>query len=230
MSPTTSRRQSDRLVIIVVDDLHIYKERSDRAKEIARQVLADLGPAASMAVLFTSGEHSTPVTDDRVLLAAAVETLRGRQSWRRPHPAIDAQRASRLDPEMTSEQQLAIISKTQDTKVQDFFDNMTQYKTLQDAARMLAGGEARRKAFVLISEGIGKELSGSVRRDGAVGAAAGRRRGLCRGRPRRADGRRRRQTYHDFALDRHDGVDAAIERRHVCDRSARPGRVEGPRA
>jgi VWFA-related protein len=151
---------SDRLVIIVVDDLHIYKERSDRAKEITRQVLADLGPAASMAVLFTSGEHSTPVTDDRVLLGAAIETLRGRQSWRRPRPAIDAQRGARLDPEMSAEGQLAIISKTQETKVQDFADNMTQYKLLQDAAKMLATGEARRKAFVLISEGIGKELSG----------------------------------------------------------------------
>ena len=37
---------------------------------------------------------------------------------------------------------------------------MTQYKTLQDAARMLGAGDARRKAFVLLSEGIGKDLSG----------------------------------------------------------------------
>jgi hypothetical protein len=37
---------------------------------------------------------------------------------------------------------------------------MTQYKTLQDAARMLGGGDLRRKAFVLLSEGIGKDLHG----------------------------------------------------------------------
>src|SRR4030095_13181 len=41
-----------------------------------------------------------------------------------------------------------------------FFDNLTQYKTLQDAARLLGGGDARRKAFILVSEGIGKDLSG----------------------------------------------------------------------
>ena len=51
--------QSGRLVVMVVDDLHIYRERTDRAKDIARKVLADLGPQSSMAVLFTSGEHST---------------------------------------------------------------------------------------------------------------------------------------------------------------------------
>src|SRR3954468_16871583 len=44
--------QAERLVVMVVDDLHIYKERTDRTKDIARKVLADLGSQASMAVLF----------------------------------------------------------------------------------------------------------------------------------------------------------------------------------
>ena len=83
--------QSERLIVMVVDDLHIYKERTDRAKDIARKVLADLGPQSSMAVLFTSQEHSTQVTTDRARLLAAVDTLKGRQSWRRPHQASDAQ-------------------------------------------------------------------------------------------------------------------------------------------
>ena len=152
--------QAGRLVVMVIDDLHIYRERTTRAREIATRVLEDLGYQSSMAVLFTSGEHSTQVTQDRVRLAAAVGTLKGRQSWRRPHPAIDGQTGGRLDPEMSSAQQLQIIQRTQDTKVQQFFDNMTKYKTLQDAARMLGGGDTRRKAFVLISEGIGKDLTG----------------------------------------------------------------------
>jgi VWFA-related protein len=152
--------QSGRLVVMVVDDLHIYTRRSDKATEIARNVLTQLGPQSSMAVLFTSGEHSTQVTSDRSQLDTAVETLKGRQSWRRPHPAIDVQKNWGLNPEWSAEAQLAVIQKTQDAKLQDFFDNMTQYKTLQDAARLLGGGDARRKAFVLISEGIGKDLSG----------------------------------------------------------------------
>jgi VWFA-related protein len=150
--------QSDRLVVMVVDDLHIYKERTDRAKEIARKVLADLGAQSSMAVLFTSQDHSTQVTTDQSRLRAAVETLKGRQSVRRPNQAVDKQKGDRIDPEAANP--LDIVSKNQETNVQQFFDNITQYKTLQDAAKMLGAGDARRKAFVLLSEGIGKDLSG----------------------------------------------------------------------
>lgn len=91
--------QAGRLVVMVVDDLHIYKERTARAREIATRVLDDLGHQSSMAVLFTSGKHSTQVVQDRARLAAAVGTLKGRQSWRRPNPAIDKQRGDRIDPE-----------------------------------------------------------------------------------------------------------------------------------
>jgi VWFA-related protein len=153
--------QSGRLVIMVVDDLHIYKGRTDTAKQIARSVVEQLGPQSSMAVLFTSGEHSTQVTGDQAALAAAVETLKGRQLVRRPHAAIDGQKGARIDPEMTADQALAIVSAGQDAKAQDFFENMTLYKTLQEAARLLGGGgDLRRKAFVLVSEGIGKDLHG----------------------------------------------------------------------
>ena len=134
--------QSDRLVVMVVDDLHIFKERTDRAKEIARKVLVDLGAESSMAVLFTSGEHSTQVTDDQVVLSAAVGTLKGRQSWRRPTPAIDKQTGDRIDPEAGDP--LAIVDANQKVKVQDFFDNARQYKLLQDAARMLGSSDRRR--------------------------------------------------------------------------------------
>ena len=152
--------QADRLVVLVVDDLHIWKDRTTRSKEIARKVLADLGAQSSMAVLFTSGERSTQVTQDPAVLEAAIDTLRGRQSWRRPHSGTDRMTGGRIDPEMSAEAALAVVGATQAVSAQQFFDNMQQYKTLQDAARILGGGDARRKAFVLLSEGIGKDLSG----------------------------------------------------------------------
>ena len=165
--------QSERLIVMVVDDLHIYKERTDRAKDIARKVLADLGPQSSMAVLFTSQEHSTQVTTDRARLLAAVDTLKGRQSWRRPHQASDTQTGKRIDPEDSNP--IATVSANQENKVQDFFDNMAQYKTLQDASRMLGRG---RRAAEGVRAAVGRHRQGlerPVRRDEAAGRrAAGR--------------------------------------------------------
>ena len=85
--------RSDRLVVMVIDDLHIYKGRTERAQDIARQIVSQLGPQASMAVLFTSANRNTQVTEDRAELLAAIDTLRGRQSVRRPHQARDDQTA-----------------------------------------------------------------------------------------------------------------------------------------
>ena len=96
--PVTLRRdvasnqgtQADRLVVVVLDDLHIYKGRTEPAKQIARSLIRDLGAQGSMAVLFTSGENGTQVTEDRSRLLAAVDTLKGRRALRRPSPAIDS--------------------------------------------------------------------------------------------------------------------------------------------
>jgi VWFA-related protein len=138
---TNQTVQSDRLVVMVIDDLHIWQGRTDVVKDIARQVLARLGPEATMAVLFTSGEGSTELTTDRAALSAAVEGMKGRQAIRRPNEAIDEPRQP-------------------GPSLQQFFDNMSTYKTLEDAAKVLGTANVRRKAFVRISEGIGKDLTG----------------------------------------------------------------------
>jgi VWFA-related protein len=156
----------DRLVILVVDDLHIYKGRTDRAKELARDVVRKLAPGAFMAVLFTSGERSTEVTDDSSRLMRAVDTFAGRQSWRRPNPAIDGQTPTPLNPEGGIEN-LDIVNRNQQTKVQEFFANITKYKTLEDAARLLRLSTARRKAFVLVTEGIWFNPTGAYDEPGA---------------------------------------------------------------
>jgi VWFA-related protein len=192
--------QAGRLIVMVVDDLHIYKDRTDKAKEIARNVLTRLGPESSMAVLFTSGEHSTQVTNDQARLAAAVDTLKGRQSVRRPHPAIDAQKGARIDPEMPMEAAQQIVSDSQDVKVQDFVENMTQYNTLRDAARLLGAGDLRRKAFVLISEGIGKDLHGLFGPMSTTGEAPEGGVDYAANHDPSATMVRAPETYHDFAL------------------------------
>ena len=133
--------QASRLIVLVVDDLHIWRGRTDRAKQIAHDVIDRLAPRSSMAVLFTSGEHNVQVTADAGLLSAAVETLKGRQPTPRPHQAVDNQRRS---PGST---------------LQDFSENMAEYETLENAAKVIGRGDGRREALVLVSEGVGKDLS-----------------------------------------------------------------------
>lgn len=152
--------QANRLVIVVVDDLHIWKGRTDKAKALARDVVAKLGNQASMALLFTSGEHSTQVTDDRSELLAAIDTLQARQPFRRPHEAKDDQKAAYVDPSAPPEVKLAAIDDAQAASLREFEDNMRQFKTLQGAAGMLRAESRRRKSFVLISEGIAKDWAG----------------------------------------------------------------------
>ncbi len=150
----------ERLVVIVADDLHIYKDRADRSKDILRMLVDKLGPKTPMALLFTSGNHSIPVTEDRSLVLSAVDTLKGRRGFRRPAEANDKQMPGmgNFDPS-NMDGRRAALATANTSSLQDFFDNMSYYKTLQDAARMLAADDGRRKTFVVVSEGIGKDLS-----------------------------------------------------------------------
>lgn len=150
----------DRIVVLVIDDLHIYRERTDQARQIARRLLDELSPDASMAVLFTSGDGSTRLTRDRPALYEAVGGLRGRQAVRRPHPAIDAQRAPPIDPEASLDTILAGVDRAQRAQAGEFFDNMALYRTLAVGARFFVTDQTRRKAFILLSEGVSKDLAG----------------------------------------------------------------------
>ena len=151
--------QSQRLIILVVDDLHIYRGRTDKAKELAREIVNTIGADASMALLFTSGEHSTQVTEDRAELLAAVETLKARQTVRRPHEASDTQTAPNLDPEMSSDAKLAALVDRR-VRSRTFSTTWRSTRRCEDAARLIGSDSVRRKAFVMLSEGIDKDLTG----------------------------------------------------------------------
>jgi VWFA-related protein len=161
-----------RLVVMVLDDLHAFKGRDEKVKEIATKIVNDLGPNASMAVLMTSGEKSTQVGEDKEQLLEAIQTYHGRKTVRRPTQATDGQRAARLDPEGGLEN-LNKVAQSQETDLQAFEDNMTTLKTLQDASRLVGANDGRRKAFIWVSESMAYDVSpyfGAVRPPGTVPA------------------------------------------------------------
>ena len=130
---------SERLIVMVLDDLHAYRKRDDKVKEIARKVVEDLGPHSSMALVMTSGRHNVEVTSDRSRLLEAIAKFQGDRLVPRPMLAVDGRRGGDL---------------------QEFQANMDLYGALRGAARVLGANDGRRKAFVLVSESVAKELSG----------------------------------------------------------------------
>lgn len=152
-SNTTSR--SGRLVVLVLDDLHVWQGRTDTVKEIARKIVTDLGPESSMAVLQTGRDHSTEVTSDRTRLIESIDKFRGRRPLRRPLVGCNPKALPPKDPATVAAWEINSGCNTEEVSA-----NFGLYNTLEDAARMLGRGDQRRKAFILISENLAKDLSG----------------------------------------------------------------------
>src|SRR5580692_8412612 len=83
---------SGRLVVMVLDDLHIFRGRSDRVKDIAHQVLDALGPDSSISILFASGRQSLEFSRDRIELSGAIDTFVGQSAVRRPNPGSETEK------------------------------------------------------------------------------------------------------------------------------------------
>ncbi len=136
---------SERLVVMVLDDLHAYRGRDAIVQKIATQVVEDLGPQSTMALITTSGKNSVEVTEDRSRLLTSIAQFRGNRAVRRPMTASNARGGAGGPGEFG---------------LQDFDANMQLFGALEKSARLLAANDGRRKAFVLISENMAKDLTG----------------------------------------------------------------------
>jgi VWFA-related protein len=151
---TNTSAKAGRLVVMVLDDLHVFRGRTETVKDIASQIVSDLGPESSMALIQTGGDHGVEVTDDRLRLLLAIEKFQGRRPTRRPLEACDPV-GSFNDPETISAD---TVSGGCD--IQEVNANRGLYRALEDAARILGSGDKRRKAFILVSENTAKDISG----------------------------------------------------------------------
>lgn len=152
---SNTHSQSGRLVVLVLDDLHVWQGRTQTVREIARKIVADLGPESSMALLQTGRDHSTEVTSDRSRLIESIDRFQGRRSFRRPLLACDPQPLPPKDAATVVAWDIPSGCNTEEVSA-----NFGLYNTLEDAAKMLGRGDQRRKAFILVSESLAKNLSG----------------------------------------------------------------------
>jgi VWFA-related protein len=157
-----SLAQASRVVVIVVDDLHIAPPDTEPVRALVRQVVADLGPKASIGLVLTSGKRGVEVSDDRAEVFQAVEKFAGQ----------------RRDPRLGGGGEFGDPG---------FWDDHALFKTLEDVAKMLGVEAERRKAFILISPGLPINVAGlfdtmqarpaapaPMSREGSMGSPASR--------------------------------------------------------
>jgi len=140
--------KATRIVLVVVDDLHIAKSLTTTAQEIVRRLLRDLGPQATVGLTFTSGRRGVELTEDRALVYQEIEEFQGRQARVGPPPPIGLN--GRCGPG----------GRLSELASPDFWPANSLHQALTKAALVLGTETLRRKAFVLVSEGLSEDLSG----------------------------------------------------------------------
>ena len=66
--------KSDRLVMLVLDDLH-FRGRTEEAKSLVRQVVSGLEGGASLGLVTTSGMFGVEITEDRERLLLEIDNF-----------------------------------------------------------------------------------------------------------------------------------------------------------
>jgi len=123
---------SERVVVLVIDDLNIWRVRGERVKDMARRIVNGLGPDVSLSVLFASGRQSIEVTEDRAAVLEAIESF---------------------DPPNFFFRNPGICRP-------DNITGCYVVKTIEESARALGSLDQRRKAVIVISEWQGFDPRG----------------------------------------------------------------------
>jgi VWFA-related protein len=117
---------SDRLVVIVLDDLH-FRNRTEEAKALVRQVVEGIGAGATLCLVTTSRDLDVEPTEDRARLLLAVDGF-----------------LDRFDPGRGSGA----------GSLAGIFSTLGTYRLVGNVAKMIGADDGRRKAFVWISAGV----------------------------------------------------------------------------
>lgn len=143
-----------RVYVIVLDDLHIHPLRSARVKQSAREFIErHLGRNDLAAVLHTSGriDAGQDFTNQRPLLLQAVDKFVGRKMRSSVLERLEAYQRRGNEPNRSD---LRLDRVTDPLDAQRADQARRALKTLSSLADLLAREQGRRKAVLLISEGL----------------------------------------------------------------------------
>ncbi len=144
--------QSDRLIVLAVDDLH-FQAKTDDVKRMARRVVEGIGAGASLALVTTSGTFGVEPTTDRAWLLAQIDAFVDRFD---PEGRRLARGARMHDPPSLSnalDEPFRIRGPGDPARV---FGDLGALKSIEGVARKIGTDAAgRRSALVWISGGMG---------------------------------------------------------------------------
>ena len=158
--------QRDRIIMLVLDDVHIRRESTEAARSAASRFVAGIGGRAQVAVLFTSGRPGLEFTTDPQALVAIVQGFAGRESAFTGRGETMWPGGSGLDPSRSRTGAAAQPG----SGVQAQAGKDLLWTTMQQGLDMLPRGDGRRKAIVLISEGaVTSSVNAAVAADPSAG-------------------------------------------------------------
>jgi VWFA-related protein len=130
--------KATRIVAIVVDDLHIPTRIVDQTKALIRRLISELGPEATVGLIFTSGRRGVEMTEDRAFVYGEIDHLTGMATYG-PADGRDSARAlastiekaaTMLGPEADRRKAFILISPgLENYDVSGLFDHMQSRPT-----------------------------------------------------------------------------------------------------
>jgi VWFA-related protein len=143
--------QSDRLIVLALDDLH-FQAKTDDVKRMARRLVETIGSGASLALVTTSGTFGVEPTTDRAVLLAEIDAFLDRFD---PEGRRLARGASMPAPPRLRNalgEPVAIRGPSDPAR---FFGDMGTFKSIEGVAKKIGADAAgRRSALVWISGGM----------------------------------------------------------------------------
>ena len=173
---------STRLVVIGLDDLHV-QGKTQALKDMARRVVEQIGPSASLALVTTSGAFGVEPTEDRSLLLSELDRFLDKfdpEGRRMFNGRLASQLIGSSAQTPADSPRAAALARSMPHDPAPFFANMGSYKTIEDVAKKIGTDDSRRKAMVWITGGIpgpsvkacGGTVTGAGANHGCMAAAA----------------------------------------------------------
>jgi VWFA-related protein len=146
------RAGGGRTYLLLLDDLHTHPLRTDEVRGIARLFIeGNLAANDLAAIAVTSGiEPSQPLTSNRQRLLEAADRFIGRDHEDAPGLSLSADNPF-ADFAVDPLPGFGVLDRAKEIKARKVRQLL---RTLETAAEWLAGTESRRKAVVLVSQGL----------------------------------------------------------------------------